>query len=647
MADFKEINAEKFKENLVSNFGDNDKVNIFFEELVQKNTDKNPFFYSVILNHIEKNNLSITDLVDSKSQVHFEQINVAIAQAHKEYKEKIVARENSEKQNNQNQLINEEINKDNQEFEERFKLIDFSNLKEDDIICILQNFPEASKKMTDEEYKITKEELANLGKNHNMSEELINRTVDIMDIQRALSGEKRELPKELYTKKNVEYLLKRGAQLNEQGELVITEDVMRNVNDDRANLATLWKLVKDIGIDQVNVWIEEGLYPEYQELLKTINMEVSDLQNKDKEFDEISLEVENKSITDEYLNYQTEEVIEVFREKPNSGINNRSQDFQMNNANEWAFSYFTTEEEIEQELIAEQKKAQMQAENEQYIDAKMTVTKDYAEMGLEGSKINLDAAEAFWGDEFGDEEFEDIGQDVVELESKTQQVKPIEPEVKAQEFLDLDPINLEDVEQKVQEEIDNSDYQQEIDEKTGIAGLFAAIANSRVGRAVKNLFKTKDAQQRLNAPVTQRTEDGLKITEYESNGSLMPTTIQARNFLRDFAVNTVEAVTNFANNISDAIRGSKKDEIINKPTIIKSEPIQEQTEKVEQKQVIEQVQEQTETFNDTNKWAVSNESRQRRQAEIDAQRKVTQSVTKQLETQEQNNSDKSGPMIGE
>ena len=106
MVDYKEINAAKFKENLIGNFGDNDKVQILFDELVENNTEKNPFFYSIILTHIEKNHLSITDLVDSKNQVHFDKINVAIVEAEKQFQEnQNVEKEKSERNNQNNEQI--------------------------------------------------------------------------------------------------------------------------------------------------------------------------------------------------------------------------------------------------------------------------------------------------------------------------------------------------------------------------------------------------------------------------------------------------------------------------------------------------------------------------------------------------------------
>lgn len=291
--------------------------------------------------------------------------------------------------------------------------------------------------------------------------------------------------------------------------------------------------------------------------------------------------------------------------------------------------------QAEDVLTQEENNAQMREENDQYVTSEMARAIDFA---------------------YATKTMQDIFEKIVEGKSpeilEQEEVEQAEPEEKVQRETKVENIvQKENIPDKIEEpetpkkELEEEEYESptfDEEDKTGIAGLFAAIANSRVGRAVKNLFKTKDAQKRLNAPVTQRTEDGLKITEYESNGSLMPTTIQARNFLRDFAVNTVEAVTNFANNISDAIRGSKKDEVINKPTIIKSEPVQEQAEKIEQQPVVEQIQEKTETFNDTNKWAVSNESRQR-QAELNAaqaQKNSAQVGKIQDKTQEQNRENK-------
>lgn len=235
----------------------------------------------------------------------------------------------------------------------------------------------------------------------------------------------------------------------------------------------------------------------------------------------------------------------------------------------------------------------------------------FAEMEDPAEAIEMDLNE-----EQVEQTLEDLPEDQPQPELADEEVQNEAMEELQDERQEVEE-DIEEIEEEIQEEakeeIPEEQYEAPTfeEEKTGLAGLFSRIANSRAVKAVTNLFKPKEEQKRLNAPANQRVEDGVRFTDYESNGSLLPATIQTRNFFRNFAINTVEAVTKFAKNISG--RGKQDNQVINTPTVIKSEPTKAQTEKTitqEQQQTVEK----TETFNDTNKWAVSNEAIQRQDA---------------------------------
>lgn len=173
-----------------------------------------------------------------------------------------------------------------------------------------------------------------------------------------------------------------------------------------------------------------------------------------------------------------------------------------------------------------------------------------------------------------------VGQTLEDLPEDQPQLELADEEVQNEAMEEVQDENSEErkqIEEEIQEEAkEEEQYEAPTfeEEKTGLAGLFSRIANSRAVKAVTNLFKPKEEQKKLNAPANQRVEDGVRFTDYESNGSLLPATIQTRNFFRNFAVSTVEAVANFAKNISG--RTKKENEtIVNNPTVIKSEPVKE------------------------------------------------------------------------
>lgn len=516
MADFKEINAEKFKENLISNFGDNDKVNILFDELVQKNAEKNPFFYSIILNYIERNNINILELVDSKSQVRFDKINVAIVQAKKEFEQVKIQQEKNEykQKNDENLEKNEGLNENN-----LFKNIDFQNLTSKDFKLISKDFINFIKSANNEEIEA------------------------VMQDSKEFLGTAEQCSMAF----GIAHKIFRDEKLSEEEYKSI-----KKIPEHIANF---------IGLDKESNKINEDIYKNSFEKYFSLVGEIREIAESKGEISSTELDsILNSEAYKDFIQ-QCPEMInkDIILEKSRNGEFKKYMDMLIDDANK----NINSENKLEFSVESSSKEGVLSFDDlESKFDAMFAEIEDPAYF-QESIEIHEEQKNV-------EEELEKEGNEILEIdiEEKAQEINLKE------QVEEMEQESQEGENEKLQEE---EEYESPTfdEEKTGLAGLVAAIANSRIGRAVKSLFKTKDAQKRLNAPVTQRTEDGLKITEYESNGSLMPTTIQARNFFRDFAVNTVEAVTNFTKNISNAIRGNQ-DEVVNRPTIIKPEPVQEQ-----------------------------------------------------------------------
>lgn len=559
MVDYKEINAAKFKENLIGNFGDNDKVQILFDELVENNTEKNPFFYSIILTHIEKNHLSITDLVDSKNQVHFDKINVAIVEAEKQFQEKQNVEKEKSERNNQN---NEQINNDKEDIRNQLKAIDFKNIKAEDIGLFLHNFEKALDTFDSEELEDMANATSEQLKKEGFKEDFVNSFH--MKLKLLACAKAGKLSKELNTPEVQQYLAEKGIDIdddlnlssNKDGEA--PEDILKSdkethdyvsiielvrLSTDKENFEQRLNLPENSKLKEF--WIKQGL--SFDDIYQ--KKEEAELQSESKlEGDNL----EQKSIEDEPSTVRT-----IHVEADVETIHVETEDF-FDNLFEETID-FAENMRVEQEIQ----------------------TEDQPQPELADEEVQNEATEEV------QDERQEVEEDIEEIE--------------------------EEIQEEAKEEIPEEQYEAPTfeEEKTGLAGLFSRIANSRAVKAVTNLFKPKEEQKRLNAPANQRVEDGVRFTDYESNGSLLPATIQTRNFFRNFAINTVEAVTKFAKNISG--RGKQDNQVINTPTVIKSEPTKAQTEKTitqEQQQTVEK----TETFNDTNKWAVSNEAIQRQEA---------------------------------
>lgn len=545
MAEFKEINAEKFREKLIGNFGDNDKVNILFDELVQKNTEKNPFFYSAIVEHIEKNNLSITDLIDGKNQVNLKPINVAIVRANKEYEMKKVNEEQNNARNSNANLNIEDIQ--NTDFDKLFKEINFDNLKSTDYILIGNNWTEFIHKATYEQITEVTQEIT----------KVFPIDPDFEFLQNIRIKQQKDMPLTKEEKKKVKNLADKKVQ--ELGFDKTTYTFSYNFDTYSGDLILLYGRVESL--------IEQG----DPEGAKVVLKEFPNLHDKGIiNIDELSKQIDDGTF-EKNINKEKDNNSEIqFNDKTVSinSLSNQREEQTLDLASEIiGLELGFIDSELEFDDIKN-----MQEVNEEQINVAMNSAIDYA--------------------------------DSMQVEQVTKETvsTPVE-EMKIEQEEQVQGKKQEEVEEIAEEQYEAPTF--EVEEKTGLAGLFSRIANSRAVKAVTNLFKPKEEQKKLNAPANQRVEDGVRFTDYVSKGSL------PKNIMRDIAVSTVEAVSNFAKNISG--RTKKENEtILNRPIVIKTEPTKEQTEKtVTQEQ---QTVEKTETFNDTNKWAVSNEAIQRQDA---------------------------------
>lgn len=121
--------------------------------------------------------------------------------------------------------------------------------------------------------------------------------------------------------------------------------------------------------------------------------------------------------------------------------------------------------------------------------------------------------------------------------------------------------------------------------RTGLAGLFSMIANSRAAKAVTNLFKPKAKQDRLGpAQPHKKVENGLEITTYEGGGnSIEPLSKRVRSFARNMGAKIMEGVVS----ITNLGRGNKEtNQTINTPIVIGEQKQNQQIQKSKENDTI-------------------------------------------------------------
>ena len=592
---------------LKQQFPESNKVNILLEQISKSKVEmekelgeENPFFYGAISGYMSSHpSKGIGDWVDSKGNVNVSQINTVAKIAKKQFE---TAKENEANNQQAQKDYQEQVLEQPEEvIKQEFAKIDYNHLTLDNLMYISKNISLFRDTSSYEDYtKVVK----TIGGVLDIDTDITNWQIlaKYMDENpnSQLTAEQNEIFKSVSKE-----LLSEDGQSFDQDKMKILDNLIGSSLDYFSN-----ELINGNSINQNKM-------KEYiKNLLKQHDVEFSEsLQNKIVSSMKIFKELEGKSIEEQ------KEIIEQKIQEQNK--------LRQENVNK--------QEQIKVAKDSEKSIEQMQAENDSAMKSRFEKQHDFAneeqQSTLEEQEIDEEENPSMEDDFFAeleeydvehvnsvledlDEEqveqtLEDLPEDQPQPELADEEVQNEATEEVQDERQEVEE-NIEEVEEKIQEEakeeIPEEQYEAptfEAEEKTGLAGLFSRIANSRAVKAVTNLFKPKEEQKKLNAPANQRVEDGVRFTDYVSKGSL------PKNIMRDIAVSTVEAVTKFAKNISG--RGKQDNQVINTPTVIKSEPTKAQTEKtVTQEQ--QQTLEKTETFNDTNKWAVSNEAIQRQEA---------------------------------
>lgn len=572
----KEMGLADLENFLKQQFPQSNKVNTLLEQITKSKAEmekeigeENPFFYGAVSRYMSSHSSrGIDDWVDSKGNVNIAQINTVVTIAKKEFEQKKM-QERQSIPNDKDNLESTDVKdiKENQ-FVSRLKNIDFNNMTVDDIIDIASNSEEFIKNSTKEQFKQYNEKMYNI---FGIAKEY-QYLIEFMKDPESMTPERqdyieRNLPPEEY---NILY--------DEDGKIKPSE--IRSLYDKQQSVIQTVLILyqqkgKDITLEDVNNALDDSQKEFITKFPKRLNIEKCvELANTGKLEEKLN-EINDKSTMDDIVE-QPQKVDE------DGTIIVEQEDF-------LGFDTYRTDNS---------------EEFEEFFDNMFAGIKDPAE-----------AMEMDLGEEQVEQTLEDLPEDQPQPELADE-------EVQNEAMEEVQDENIEEIEEEIQEEakeeIPEEQYEAPTfeEEKKGLAGLFSRIANSRAVKAVTNLFKPKEEQKRLNAPANQRVEDGVRFTDYVSKGSL------PKNIIRDIAVSTVEAVTDFAKSISG--RNKKEDEtILNRPIVIQTDKTKQsekvvvqdkaQTEKTvtqEQQQTVEK----TETFNDTNKWAVSKEAIQRQDA---------------------------------
>lgn len=575
MDEQEKIGITEFKTFLAENMKNDTNVDIVIKQfsdekkrLEEEFGQEVPAFYSNAKNYMMRNSVTI----DSSGRVDVNVIKQVSQIAKKEVEKQRESnnyREKQEEKNFETESLKEDV-------KEKIKEINFLNISPEEYRFCLQELGSVLANVNAEGIEALGQEISK-----NFEGKLAQDKIEEIQklIQLAGHFSKGEvLPEEMNTSKNQELLEKKGYTIDKDGK-IIESDTDGQEKKSKEELAR--NFLSDYKLDCLKT---------VQEMFDTMK-DLTDEEEKKKVLKTfLSAHPEIKEFCEEY----DISMEEIYLNKEE--INEIVEDLQ--NTEQTAYS-----------IEKHNNTTEMNFENE--LDALFDDM--FAEMEDPAEAIEMDLNE-----EQVEQTLEDLPEDQPQPELADEEVQnEATEEVQDEKQEEVEDENIEEIEEEIQEEAKEEILEEQYEaptfeeEKTGLAGLFSRIANSRAVKAVTNLFKPKEEQKRLNAPANQRVEDGVRFTDYESNGSLLPATIQTRNFFRNFAINTVEAVTKFAKNISG--RGKQDNQVINTPTVIKSEPTKEQTEKTvtqEQQQTVEK----TETFNDTNKWAVSNEAIQRQDA---------------------------------
>jgi hypothetical protein len=555
MADQEKIGVNEFKNFLLEKFANDENIdNISKQFSNEKRRLEEELGKEIPTFYSDaKNYMSVNDIaIDSSGQIDVNVVKQIAQIAKKEVERQEFFNNEANQSSEQNDL---DIDQENLvQLQKEYSQIDFENLTSKDFSWIVDNIEYFIENSTEQDFQNVTEEMKNqLG----LSEEVSN----------------------LFTlfKKSVD-----GKELTKQEKEIY--------NEGKDNLA------KILGIDTNKEQIDdEKIRSVLQDLYKlTFRIkEQQEAENRNltaKELEDLKNSLSNPNVfnlIDEEI-LKSNEKLKQLNEQLGEQLSKQSNEFEND---------ITDAEEVNG----------MHEENNDGIS------------NTEFGRVDFDGMFGQWFMEIEDPA-EILSVDDAELQEETNEMsqvddvidKSITEEVKS---IAKEPEEVKGVEKEAVEEAKTElkDYEMEIDEPKGLAGFFAKIKNSKAVKAVTNLFKTKDEQKRLNAAVTERTDqNGVKITEYEDKGKSSLDVPMSIRF-REFAIRAGDAVTNF---IQSRSQSKGPDIPINRPTIVgkddKDKTQEEQTQNIDKEQTRENNNEITNSpkesqvgqYADNNQWAV-------------------------------------------
>lgn len=528
----KVMGAGDLENYLKREFAENNKVNKLFEQLVKSKAEmeketgeENPFFYGAVYNYMNSNkSKSISDWVDSKGNVNISAVSTVVKIAKKEFEQKKILEADQEKKASEAQKV-EETEKTSADFSE----IDFNHMTAKNFIYIAENIEQFMNEASVEQKQQVIEkvdEMAGTSKIYKMLQQAIFDPT-ILTNSDVLEEIKDGLLPEVYNevfdengfnKDNMQVILNKKIKVlgklverNETEELnkEIIQDTLKKYHLDVDKYSGL------IDIDHILELARDGKLQEFFEQEKA--QAVKNIDSMDPVSKPEETVAEGKA--------------DIGQEKADIGQAQTSE---------------TSYEEFSQDDF------------ENFFDDMFAKAIDPALIQEENQLENN-----------GEEQLK------YDLDEREQEVQIIEEQVMAeqaiQEEISVEPENLvQDIAQeKVQAEQELKDYEMEVEEKTGLAGLFSKVKDFIQNiPAIQGLFAKTNTQERLGDGKPQVTrEDGIKQTTYFGNGSLEPWTVRARNFAINLGSNVMEAI----GKVAKSSNKEDKDVPINRPTIIKSQ----------------------------------------------------------------------------
>lgn len=549
--------------------------------------EENPFFYGAVYNYMNSNKAkSISNWIDGKGNVNITAVNAIVKVAKKQFE---VVKENEleqrkRKQNYQNQSIEQQEEIIKQELAN----LDYNNLTINDLSYIAKNMEIFRDNVNIDDYeKATKSIASALNISSDITDWQIVAKYQSDNSHKKLNVEQNEIlksaPKELLNEdgksfnqnkmKDFDILvsstfsaineqLNIGQPINQQLIMELVYNIM-NLHQFEFSENLLNKVFGEVSRDL------EGKSPDEQKKIMAQRIEKQNEINKTKELVEKSKNQDiqnnqeatvekNSNLASEFSDGLAEfdsleaQAIEPIGEEVVSQV---GEEFELDFSDEFADALAEFDLPEEKNILTEQATTkspvqQMQDAVEFAMDVQMSKVVDYAEMSREEPVTELESDK------------EDFVQEAQIIQEETS----VEPEI------------AQDIEHEEPAQAELQDYEMEVEEKTGLAGLFSKVKDFIQNiPAIQGLFAKTSNQERLGDGKPQVTrEDGIKQTSYFGNGSLEPWTVRARNFAIGIGTNIMEAiskVTKVSSKENNAIP-------INQPTIIKS---QEKTD--EEKQV--------------------------------------------------------------